>query len=115
MTAGGGGPWPARETADGIIVALRLTPKAGGDEVTGLEIGADGLAFLTARVRAVPEKGKANAALAALIADWLKIPKSTCAVVAGGKSRLKQVLIRGETAALTNRLKARIAKLQAGD
>jgi uncharacterized protein YggU (UPF0235/DUF167 family) len=106
---------PARETAGGIVVALRLTPKAGRDEVTGLEIGADGLAFLMARVRALPEKGKANAALAALIADWLALPKSTCAVVSGGKSRLKQVLIRGETATLMRLLKARIARLQAGD
>jgi uncharacterized protein YggU (UPF0235/DUF167 family) len=87
VTARSEGSVPARETAGGIVVALRLTPKAGRDEVTGLEIGADGLAFLMARVRALPEKGKANAALAALIADWLALPKSTCAVVSGGKSR----------------------------
>jgi hypothetical protein len=36
-------------------------------------------------------------------------------VVSGGKSRLKQVLIRGEAATLMRLLKARIARLQAGD
>jgi uncharacterized protein (TIGR00251 family) len=105
--------FPARETDDGVIVAVRLTPKAGRDVVTGIETGADGMPFLAARVKAVPEKGKANAALAALIADWLSLPKSGCAVVSGGKSRLKQVLVQGDPAALTDRLRARIAELQA--
>lgn len=105
----------ARETADGLIIAIRLTPKAARDQVTGFELGADGVAHLAARVTAVPEKGKANAALASLIADWLGVPKSQCDVVGGGKSRLKQVLVRGDAGKLKRRLQGSLARLQSGE
>jgi len=99
-------PIPARETAEGIVIAVRLTPRASKDDVAGIENGADGQTFLIARVKAVPEKGKANAALATLIAAWLDLPKSACEIVGGGKSRMKQVLVRGDV----GELKARLAK-----
>jgi uncharacterized protein (TIGR00251 family) len=105
----------ARETTDGLIIAVRLTPKAARDQITGLETGADGLAHLAARVTAVPEKGKANAALANLIADWLGVPKSQCEVVGGGKSRLKQMLVRGDSGKLKRQLHTSLARLQSGE
>jgi uncharacterized protein len=104
-----------RETADGLIIAVRLTPKAARDQVTGLEAAADGLAHLAARVTAVPEKGKANAALANLIAKWLGVPKSQCEVVGGGKSRVKQVLVRGDSGKLKLRFQASLARLKSGE
>jgi uncharacterized protein YggU (UPF0235/DUF167 family) len=70
---------------------------------------------LKARVKAAPEKGKANAALAALIADWLDVPKSACKVVTGGKSRKKQVSISGEPDALMSKLRHRLLKFAPGD
>src|SRR5687767_10121306 len=94
---------PARATADGIVLAVRLTPKSGADAVTGFEALGDGRLVLKARVRAAPEKGKANAALAELIADWLGAPKSRAELVTGGKSRLKQILVRGDAAMLMER------------
>jgi uncharacterized protein YggU (UPF0235/DUF167 family) len=51
---------------------------------------------LKARVRATPEKGAANAALEALIARVLGVPKSSVSVIAGGTSRLKTVTIAGD-------------------
>lgn len=71
-----------------------------------MEQDAAGLTYLASRVKAVPEDGKANAALEALIAKWLGVPKSQCQVVGGGKSRLKQVLARGDPRLLMERLKA---------
>ncbi|MGF1620904.1 MAG: DUF167 family protein [Rhodomicrobiaceae bacterium] len=116
MNAGADGfPIPARETADGLVLAVRLTPKAARNDVTGVECGADGLPFLTVRVKAVPEKGKANAALISLIAKWLDLPKSRCALVSGGKSRLKQVLARGDTRELKARLVQRVNEFKAGE
>ena len=44
---------------------MRLTPNGGRDAVDGLEAAADGEEYLKVRVRAVPEKGKANQALLA--------------------------------------------------
>ncbi|WP_088346749.1 MULTISPECIES: DUF167 family protein [Rhodomicrobium] len=115
MTGAPGDPLPARRTAEGIVLAVRLTPKAGSDAVTGVEIMDDGLAMLKARVRAAPEKGKANAALVALIADWLDQPKSKAELVTGGKSRLKQILVRGDTGGLMDRLAAKLAALKSGE
>jgi uncharacterized protein (TIGR00251 family) len=111
---GDSGKASARLTADGVIIAVHLTPKAGADEVVGVEVRG-GQRALKARVRAAPESGKANAALVKLIADWLDEPKSKCEIVSGGKSRLKQVLVRGDAAVLLDRLAARLKSLAPGE
>ena len=64
-------PW--RATADGLSLVVRLTPKGGRDAIDGLETMSDGKAVLKARVRAVPEDGKANAALVELLAKALRV------------------------------------------
>jgi uncharacterized protein (TIGR00251 family) len=108
MTADGGSRLPARVVAEGIVVAVRLTPKASSDAATGVEEGADGW-VLKARVRAIPDKGKANEAVAVLLAKWLGVPKSSVSLASGGKSRSKQVLVKGDANELMERLAARIA------
>jgi uncharacterized protein YggU (UPF0235/DUF167 family) len=105
---------PARETPEGIVIGVRLTPKGGADEILGVEMRGSERPVVKARVRAAPEGGKANAALEALIADWMDAPKTKCEVIAGGKSRLKQVLVRGDPILLTNRLLARLQALKSG-
>lgn len=109
MTAAGGNlrPMPARALAEGIVIAVRLTPKGGGDKIIGVDAAKDA-PHLRARVLAPAEDGKANAALAELLARWLDVPKSRAEVVSGGKSRMKQVLISGDAAELMERLAARI-------
>jgi len=54
-----------------------------------------GRRYLKVRVRAVPEDGKANAAVEKLVAGWLGVPKSAVRVVTGGKTRLKGLEIEG--------------------
>jgi uncharacterized protein YggU (UPF0235/DUF167 family) len=66
---------------------------------------------LKARVRALPEDGRANDALVKLIARWLKVPPSSVSVAHGGKSRLKQILIEGEPGALAQLIEARVGEL----
>lgn len=102
---------PARTTTEGIVIAVRLTPKSSADEVQGVEDTADG-PVLKARVRAIPDKGRANEAVATLLAEWLGEPKSRAELASGGKSRLKQVLIRGDARALVSKLAARIGGLK---
>lgn len=96
------------------MIGVRLTPKGGADEIVGVETRGGERPVVTARVRAAPEGGKANAALEALIADWMDEPKTNCEVIAGGKSRQKQVLVRGAPVLLTNRLLARLRALKSG-
>ncbi len=94
----------------GVTVTVRLTPKSARDEIVSVE-DFGGEAVLKARVRAVPENGRANASLEKLIAKWLGLPPSSVKVVQGGKSRLKQVAIDGEPGALEKLIAGRLADL----
>jgi len=78
---------------DGWTFAVRVTPKASRNSVTGLDRAQDGSALLKVKVTAVPEGGKANAALVKLLArDW-KVPKGAISVVRGDTSRNKTLKI----------------------
>jgi uncharacterized protein (TIGR00251 family) len=99
-----------RRSRDGVILAVRLTPKSSRDEVVGVEDQA-GACVLKARVRAVPEAGRANDALETLIAKWLGVPPSTVTVAHGGKSRLKQVAVGGDAEALSRLIAECVAEL----
>jgi uncharacterized protein (TIGR00251 family) len=94
--------WQSR--TDGTLFRVRLTPKGGRDAVEGWERAADGREHLKARVRAAPEDGKANAALLALLAETLGVPRSALSLAGGEKARLKTVRVAGDTALLTGRL-----------
>ena len=97
-------PW--RATLDGVVVACRLTPKGGRDAIDGVAHLSDGTAVLLARVRTAPEDGRANDALCALMAHKLGAPASRVRLIAGSKSRLKQVAVSGDPEALIARLRA---------
>jgi len=90
-----------RVASGGVRFQVRLTPKGGRDAVEGW-VGD----HLKVRVRAVPEDGKANAALLALLAEELGVAKSAVALEAGAKARLKSVGVVGDTAALLRQLNA---------
>lgn len=98
-------PW--KVTSDGLLLRVRLTPKASSEGIEGLENTAEGIA-VKARVRAVPSDGEANAALTRLIAKWLDLPKSRIALVAGNKSRIKSLAITGEPDELARELAAKL-------
>lgn len=89
---------------DGVVFHVRLTPKGGRDAVEGWALAADGGRHLKVRVRAVPEQGKANAALLALLAKELGLAKSALAITGGEKARLKTVSATGDTSALAAQL-----------
>ncbi len=96
-------PWLA--TAQGVVVACRLTPRGGRDAIEGVAQLSDGRRVLIARVREPPEDGRANAALCALLARALDAPLSSVRLAGGGKSRLKQVVVSGDPEALVRRLR----------
>ena len=89
-----------------VRFCVRLTPKGGRDAVEGWAKSADGAVHLKARVRAVPENGKANAALIGLLAETLAVPKSAVRIAGGETARLKRIEVAGEAKILTARLQA---------
>ncbi|MEZ5938489.1 MAG: DUF167 family protein [Hyphomonadaceae bacterium] len=84
-----------RNVEGGILVRVRVTPNASKDAIEGRGEDAAGQAFLKVRVRAVPEKGKANAAVEKTLAKALGVPKSSISVETGDTQRLKGVRIAG--------------------
>jgi uncharacterized protein len=95
-----------REERDGITLFVRLTPKSGKDAIEGVEATGGGRSHLKARVRAVPEDGKANAALVKLLAKRLGLAARDIMIAAGATSRLKQVRISGDPEELALKLSA---------
>ncbi len=95
--------------ADEARLAVKLQPGASVDRIEGWETDPDGQAVLKVRVRARPVDGEANAALIALIARTLDLPKRSVALSRGGRSRLKMIAVEGlSEAVLGDRIKATI-------
>jgi uncharacterized protein len=92
--------------ADGLVLHLRVTPNAGADRIEGLERRDDGHEVLRVRVRAVPDKGKANDAVVALLARALGVSRSSISLLAGETARLKTLSVAGDAVALAERLAA---------
>jgi uncharacterized protein (TIGR00251 family) len=89
-------------TADGIRIAVRAQPKAGRDAIGGVRAVPDG-ERLVVKVTAAPDRGRANDAVAALLAKALGVPPSAVAVVTGATGRDKIVAVSGDPATLLAR------------
>jgi len=100
-------PW--RYCTDGISVALRVTPRGGRDDIDGLERLADGRTVVKVRIRAVAEGGQANRAVTELLAKALGVPKGKVRILSGATSRLKQIAVDGDPAALGESLRKAVA------
>ena len=103
-----------RQTEDGVALAVRLTPKSARDAVEGVEeFGGDPV--LKARVRAVPENGRANAALEKLIADWLDVTRTSVSVIQGAKAPIKIVAVYRSAIGLSGLIATRLTELRDSD
>jgi uncharacterized protein len=94
---------PIRETEAGVLLRIRVVPRASRCESAGFQGDV-----LKLRITAPPVEGKANEACIALLAELLVVKKGQVAIVAGHSSRTKTVAIKGVTAA---EIAARLAVL----
>jgi len=99
-------PGPFEAVADGVRLAVRVTPKASRNAIAGLADTASGGKALKVTVTAVPENGKANEAVVKLLAKAWKLPKTSLTVVAGATDRNKILHVAGDPADLMRRLTA---------
>ena len=81
------------------MLSVRVTPKASRNAIQGPMPTPDGLALKVA-VTAPADRGKANAAVTALLAEAFGIAKSSVALVSGAADRRKVFRIGGDPAAL---------------
>ena len=83
----------ARDSQSGIVLNIRVIPRAKRSTVDGVRGGA-----LLVRLSSPPVDGAANAALIDLLASVLEVPRRAVRIVGGDKSRDKRVAIDGLTA-----------------
>ena len=81
-----------QERNGGIIIQVRVQPRARRDEIAG-ELGG----ALKLRLRAPAVEDRANEALVEFLAQLLKTPKSAVRILSGERSRTKRIEIRGVT------------------
>ena len=103
-----GKPW--RAVSGGIEISLRVTPKSRLDEIAGLHSASDGAVSLMVKVRALPDKGAANAAVIETLAKALGIPKSRMALASGHTSRNKTVLVASDRGQLEEEIARQLGR-----
>ena len=86
-------------TADGVILAVRVIPRARKSEIAGTRDGA-----LLVRLAAPPVEGAANDALIEFLAKRLGAPRRAVRIVSGERGRQKRVAVAGVTADQVQRL-----------
>lgn len=94
-------PW--RRRAEGLELAVRVTPRGGVERFDGVRTDAAGQSWLQVRLTAAADRGRANEALRRLVARTLGVPPSAVDLLAGHTSRQKRLLVRGDPAALEAR------------
>lgn len=83
-----------RAQSDGVLLAVKLQPRASANEIVPYA-GAGG--ELRIRVTAPPVDAAANEALVRLLAERLNCPRSSVELVRGHKSQHKTVKLHGFT------------------
>jgi uncharacterized protein (TIGR00251 family) len=102
---------PVIKTADGLHLAVRLSPRAKSDRVIGLAATAAGVCTIKATVTAPAQDGRANEALLQLLARAWHLPRRSLSIVAGAASRSKTVRVAGDPVQLIAKLSAEISSL----
>ncbi len=86
-------PAPYRRTKAGVELFVRLQPGSSADRIDGIYRPDGATTSLKVKVRAQPEKGKANKALIKLLAKTLGVAQGGLVLTAGTTHRSKTVLI----------------------
>jgi len=80
---------PLQEAKKGVVIKVKVQPKAQQDEILGIK--GDRLRL---RVKAPPEKGRANQACINLLAKVLSLNKKEIKLISGLKAREKMFFIQ---------------------
>lgn len=86
-------------------VHVKLAPKAAADRIGPIHASDTG-AVLKVAVTAAPERGRANAAMIALLAKAWGVPKTSVAVIKGETERTKTLFVSGDADALLTKMAA---------
>ncbi|MBM3259214.1 MAG: DUF167 domain-containing protein [Candidatus Sericytochromatia bacterium] len=87
------GAAPLRHAREGLLLDLRVHPKAAQDAFTGVTIRSGDRPRLGVRVRSAPVEGAANVAVCRLVAEALGVARTRVCLVSGDKSRDKTLVV----------------------
>ena len=87
-----------RDTKDGLIITLRISPNASKNEIIKTD------EFL--KVTAQPVDGKANKAVIEFLSKQFKVPKSSFELLKGHTSKDKTFLIKTDDVSKINEIKS---------
>lgn len=82
-----------------IIIQVKIVPKSKCNEIIGYEND-----ILKIRIKAAPEKNKANKELIYFLAKKLSIPQSNIIILSGETCRIKKIKIEKITSDEFNKL-----------
>ena len=77
-----------QEVGDGVVFTAKVVPGSSRTAVAGVLGG-----MVKIKVAAPPEKGKANQALVAFLADCLGVKKNDVTILSGQSNPVKQVQV----------------------
>ena len=77
-----------RETKEGLIINLKISPNAAKNDILKDETG------VKIKLTAQPIEGKANKALLEFLSKKLKVPKTSIEIIKGETSKDKTLLIK---------------------
>ncbi len=74
----------------GVVISIKITPNSSDSFVIGYNDE-----YLKLKISAPPLENKANKELVNYLAKILRVPKSSFSLIAGDKSKIKRLLIKG--------------------
>lgn len=72
---------------------IKVIPKSNKNEIVETFTDADGEATIKVRIKAAPEKGKANAELIKFLSKEWGVPRANILIISGKADRLKLIKI----------------------
>lgn len=72
---------------------IKVIPKSRKNEVTEIMTDDSGEETIKIRIKAAPEKGRANAELIKFLSTELNVPKDNISIISGAASQLKLIRI----------------------
>lgn len=96
----------ATASREGVLLSVKAHPGASSPGVAGVR-GGDVLV----KVKSPPDRGKANAELVALLAEFFEMKKADVEITSGAGSRKKRVLLRGASLEKTEKIISGMSRL----
>jgi hypothetical protein len=72
---------------------IKVIPKSPKNEITSIMEDEEGEQTIKIRIKAAPEKGKANAELIKFLSKELKIPRANISIISGKTDQLKLIKV----------------------